>query len=53
MTTNVETNIEKKVSMTEIKRGLLVSMMVRKDFMKLVLVARKHPLAMMNYVMMM
>ena len=44
MTTDVRTNMEKKVSMTE---------MVRKDFMKLVLVARKHPLAMRNYVMMM
>jgi hypothetical protein len=39
--------------MTKIKRRLLVSTMVRKDFMKLVLVARKHPLAMRNYVMMM
>jgi len=44
MTTDVRTNMEKKVSMTE---------MVRKDFMKLVPVARKHPLAMRNYVMMM
>jgi hypothetical protein len=53
MTTDVGTNMEKKVSMIEIKRRLLVSTMVRKDFMKLVLVARKHPLAMRNYVMMM
>ena len=53
MTTDVETNMEKKVSMIEIKRWLLVSMMVRKDFMKLVPMARKHPLAMRNYVMMM
>ena len=44
MTTDVRTNMEKKVSMTE---------MVRKDFMKLVPVERKHPLAMRNYVMMM
>ena len=42
-TTYVGTNMEKKVSMTE---------MVRKDFMKLVPVVRKHPLAMRNYVMM-
>ena len=53
MTTDVGTNMEKKVLMTEIKRRLLVSMMVRKDFMKLVPVVRKHPLAMKNYVMMM
>jgi hypothetical protein len=45
--------MEKKVSMTEIRRKLLVSTMVRKDFMKLVPVARKHPLAMRNYMMMM
>jgi hypothetical protein len=52
MTIYVGTNMEKKVSMTE---------MVTKDFMKLVpvamrkhlLVMRKHPLAMRNYVMMM
>jgi len=45
VTTDVETNMGKKVSMSE---------MVRKDFMKLVPVAmRKHPLAMRNYVMMM
>ena len=43
MTTDAGTNME-KVSMTE---------MVRKDFMKLVTMARKHPLAMRNYVMMM
>jgi hypothetical protein len=53
MTTDVGTNMENKVSMTEIKHRLLVSTMVRKDFMKLVSVARKHPLAMRNYVMMM
>jgi hypothetical protein len=45
--------MEKKVSMTEIRRKLLVSTMVRKDFMKLVPVARKHPLAMRNYMMLM
>ena len=45
--------MEKKVSMTEIKRRLLGSTMVRKDFRKLVPVVRKHPLAMRNYVMMM
>ena len=44
MTTDVRTNMEKKVSMTE---------MVRKDFIKLVPMVRKHPLAMRNYVMMM
>ena len=45
MTIDVGTNMEKKVSMSE---------MVRKNFMKLVPVAmRKHPLAMRNYVMMM
>ena len=44
MTTDARTNMEKKVSMSE---------MVRKEFMKLVPVAmRKHPLAMRNYVMM-
>jgi len=53
MTTDLGTNMEKKVSVTEIKHRLLASMMVRKDFMKLVPVARKHPFAMRNYVMMM
>ena len=43
MTIDVGTNME-KVSMTE---------MVRKDFIKLVPMVRKHPLAMRNYVMMM
>jgi len=53
MTTDVGTNMEKKVSMPETMRRLLVSRMVRKASMKLMLVAMKHPLAMRNYVMMM
>jgi hypothetical protein len=45
--------MEKKVSMTKTRRRLLVSRMVRKASMKLMWVARKHPLSMRNYVMMM
>jgi len=53
MTTDIGTNMEKKVSMPETKRRLLVSRMVRKASMELIQVARKRPLAMRNYVMMM
>ena len=53
MITDIGTNIEKKVSMLETRRMLLVSRMVRKASMKLMLVVSKHPLAMRNYVMMM
>jgi len=53
MTTDVGTNMKKKVSMPGTRHRLLVSRMVRKDSMKLMPVARKHPLAMRNYVMMM
>jgi hypothetical protein len=52
MTIDVGTNME-KVSMTETRRRLLVSRMVRKDSMKLMLVARKQPLAMRISLMMM
>jgi hypothetical protein len=52
MTTDVETNME-KVSMTKTRHRLLVGTMVRKASMRLMPVARKHPLAIRNYVMMM
>jgi hypothetical protein len=53
MTTDIGTNMKKKVSMIETRRRLLVSRMVRKDSMKLMPMARKHPLAIRTSVMIM
>jgi hypothetical protein len=44
MTTYVGTNMEKKVSMSKIRHRLLVISTM--DFMKMMSMARKHPLAM-------